>query len=155
MNEIKKSLILRFLTGLILGMIIGAIILIVSGELNDSYRAADTGEVIKCLVSCGLYGAICTCAMILYKIDSISLVYATAIHFLTVMAGLYVLGLILGWDFNDTMIFAVFISYMIIFIVSWIIIFLAGKRKVTKMNEDLQQWKAYRSGFRKNKTDNY
>ena len=155
MNEIKKSLTLRFLTGLVLGMIIGAIILIVSGELNDSYRAADIEEVIKCLVSCGLYGAICTCAMILYKIDSISLVYATAIHFLTVMAGLYVLGLVLGWDFNDTMVFAVFMSYMIIFIVSWIIMFLAGKRKVAKMNEDLQQWKAYRSGFSKNKTDNF
>lgn len=150
MNEIKMNLILRFLTGLVLGMIIGSIILIVSGELNDPYRAADTGEAIKCLVSCGLYGAICTCVMILYKIDSISLVYATALHFLTVMAGLYVLGLVLGWDFNDTMVFAVFISYMIIFIVSWIVMFYSGKRKVTKMNEDLQQWKAYRSGFRRN-----
>ena len=68
MNELKKNLILRFLTGFLLGMIIGAVIMIVSGELNDSLRAVSTGEIIKCLLSCGIYGAICTCVMILYKI---------------------------------------------------------------------------------------
>lgn len=144
MNEIKKSLMLRFLIGFILGMIIGALFYIVAGVLDASFQTAEVGDIIICLISCGIYGAVCTCAMILYKIESISLVYATAIHFLIVMGGLYVLGLVLGWEFDNTIVMMIFMSYLLIFIISWNIMYYVGKRKAKKMNKTLQEWKAYR-----------
>ena len=100
------------------------------------------GEIIKEMICCGLYGSACLCAMILYKIDSLSLVLATGIHFLVVMAGLFLLGLVLGWEFNSVFVVSIFIVYILIFILSWVIMYLVGKNRVSRMNRDLHLWKS-------------
>ena len=145
MNDLKKSLVYRFLLGFGLGMLIGAVFLLLSGGIGNSGEKMELWAVLRCLAFCGLYGSASVCGMILYKIDSISLVSATAVHFLIVIAGLFLLGLSLGWQFDQAFVLIVLISYVFVFALSWLVMYLIGKSRARKMNMDLQQWKAMQS----------
>ncbi|MCR5791490.1 MAG: DUF3021 domain-containing protein [Lachnospiraceae bacterium] len=142
MSGMKKSLFRRLLLGFVCGILIGIGFLLISKAQNHPMEDTGTGEIIKEMLFCGLYGSACLCAMILYKIDSLSLVLATGIHFLVVMAGLFLLGLGLGWAFDSTFVLYIFIAYILIFILSWSIMYLVGKSRVRRMNRDLYLWKS-------------
>lgn len=144
MTDIKKNLFLRFLVGFGLGMIIGAAFLLAFKAFDYQMDGETPGSITRSLICCGLYGAASVCTMILYKFDSISLLIATAIHFFVVMAGLFLLGLAFGWEFDTVLIRYIFVSYIIIFILSWSIMFFVGKSRVQKMNRDLERWKSFR-----------
>ena len=145
MTDIKKNLFLRFLLGFFAGMIIGGAFLLVSRAFDYQMDEETPWSIAESLICCGLYGSASVCAMILYKLDSISRVIATAIHFFVVMAGLFLLGLAMGWEFDTAIIRYIFISYILIFILSWIIMYMVGKNRIRKMNRDLQQWKFFQS----------
>ncbi len=145
MTDIKKKLLLRFLIGFCAGMIIGGVIWMVSKPYASQMEEETPWRIAWELICCGLYGSASVCAMILYKLDSISRVFATAIHFFVVMAGLFLLGLAMGWEFDTAIIRYIFISYILIFILSWIIMYMVGKNRIRKMNRDLQQWKSFQS----------
>ena len=142
MINIKKSLFYRFLLGYGLGIIIGGVIFLISKGMNSPVEKLKTWDMIRGMLCCGLYGAASLCGMILYKLDSVSLVIATAIHFFIVMAGLFLLGLSLGWKFDTALVRYIFAAYLLIFILCWVTMYLVGKRRVRKMNRDLQQWKS-------------
>ena len=116
MINIKKSLFYRFLLGYGLGIIIGGVIFLVSKDMNYPMEELKAWDVIKGMLCCGLYGAASLCGMILYKLDSVSLVIATAIHFFIVMAGLFLLGLSMGWKFDTVLVHYIFAAYLLIFI---------------------------------------
>ena len=151
MSDIKKSLFRRLLLGFICGILIGIGFLLIAKVTDHPMADIAAGEIIKEMICCGLYGSACLCAMILYKIDSLSLVLATGIHFLVVMAGLFLLGLVLGWEFNSVFVVSIFIVYILIFILSWVIMYLVGKSRVRRMNMDLNLWKSAREADRNRK----
>ena len=148
MTDIKKNLLLRFLIGFCAGMVIGVSILMASKAFGFQMDEETPWSIALALICCGLYGSASVCTMILYKIDSISLLIATAIHFFVVMTGLLLLGLAMGWEFDTAIIRYVFVSYILIFILSWIIMYMVGKNRIRKMNRDLQQWKSFQSKTR-------
>ena len=151
MSDIKKSLFRRLLLGFVCGILIGIGFLLIAKVTDQPMDDIAAGEIIKEMICCGLYGSACLCAMILYKIDSLSLVLATGIHFLVVMAGLFLLGLALGWEFDSTFVISIFIAYFLIFILNWSIMYLVGKSRVRKMNMDLNLWKTAREADRNGK----
>ena len=142
MSDIKKSLFRRLLLGFICGILIGIGFLLIAKVTDQPMDDIAAGEIIKEMICCGLYGSACLCAMILYKIDSLSLVLATGIHFLVVIAGLFLLGLALGWEFDSVFVISIFIAYFLIFILNWVIMYLVGKSRVRRMNMDLNLWKS-------------
>ncbi len=145
MDDVKKSLFYRLLLGFGAGILIGGAFLFISRATE--YPMDDTGawEIVKTLFFCGLYGSAGLCAMILYKIDSLSLVIATAVHFFVVMAGLFLLGLALDWDFDSAMAISIFSAYVLIFIFVWSITYFIGKGRVREMNMNLQLWKLFQA----------
>lgn len=143
MTDIKKNLFLRFIIGFGAGMIIGGVIWMASESFGFQMDEETPLRIAWELICCGLYGAASVCTMILYKLDSISRVIATAIHFFVVMTGLFILGLVMGWEFDAAIIRYIFVSYILIFILSWIIMYMVGKNRIRKMNRDLQQWKSF------------
>ena len=142
MSDIKKSLFRRLLLGFVCGILIGIGFLLIAKVTDQPMDDIAAGEIIKEMICCGLYGSAFLCAMILYKIDSLSLVLATGIHFLVVMAGLFLLGLALGWEFDSVFVISIFIAYFLIFILNWVIMYLVGKSRVRRMNMDLNLWKS-------------
>ena len=151
MSDIKKSLFRRLLLGFVCGILIGIGFLLIAKVTDQPMDDIAAGEIIKEMICCGLYGSACLCAMILYKIDSLSLVLATGIHFLVVMAGLFLLGLALGWEFDSTFVISIFIAYFLIFILNWGVMYLVGKSRVRRMNMDLNLWKTAREADRNGK----
>ncbi len=151
MSNIKKSLFRRLLLGFVCGILIGIGFLLIAKVTDHPMDDIAAGEIIKEMICCGLYGSACLCAMILYKIDNLSLVLATGIHFLAVMAGLFLLGLALGWEFDSAFVISIFIAYFLIFILNWSIMYLVGKSRVRKMNMDLNLWKSAREADRNNR----
>lgn len=154
MTDIKKNFFLRFLLGFVAGMLIGGIFMLVSRAFDYRIDEETPFSIVWSLICCGLYGSASVCAMMLYKLDSISLVIATTIHFFVVMAGLFLLGLAMGWTFDTVLIQYIFVSYILIFILSWIFMYLVGKNRIRKMNRDLQQWKSIQSKIKENENIN-
>jgi multisubunit Na+/H+ antiporter MnhG subunit len=67
------------------------------------------------------------------------------------MAGLFLLGLALGWEFDSTFVISIFIAYIFIFVLNWVIMYLIGKSRVRRMNMDLNLWKSVREADRNRK----
>jgi multisubunit Na+/H+ antiporter MnhG subunit len=67
------------------------------------------------------------------------------------MAGLFLLGLALGWEFDSTFVISIFIAYIFIFVLNWVIMYLIGKSRVRRMNMDLNLWKSAREADRNRK----
>ena len=144
----KKKLFHRILLGFGIGILIGIGFYVLAKVMNDSVKMTDPLRIIRNLIFCGLYGSACFGGMLLYKIDNFSRLSATLIHLLIVMGGLFLLGLSLGWKFDSRQVCLLFAAYIFMFFLIWIIIYLVGKRRVRKMNRNLQQWKSARTGFR-------
>jgi len=142
MNEIRKKLFRRILTGFVIGIFIGVVFFMLGKGPNNTLDLTSPWMKIRELIFCGLYGSACIGGTLLYRIDRFSRILATVIHLLIIMGGLFLLGLSLGWKFNTTQVGILFAAYFIAFVMIWITMYLAGKNRARKMNKDLQQWKS-------------
>ena len=139
MSEIRKKLILKILVGFVCGIAVGAFFLIGAGKI-DSYLQ-NPGKMFRACICCGLYGAACIGGTILYRIEQISILKATVIHYLLVIVGLFLLGLSFNWDYSNIGVWSIFIAYTFGFYLSWNIMYLIGRRRARMMNRDLMIWK--------------
>jgi hypothetical protein len=73
--------------------------------------------------------------------DQISILHATIIHYIIVMAGLFLLGISFDWNFSNGWVWSIFASYTAGFFMTWYISYLKGKKKARQMNENLKKWK--------------
>ncbi len=142
MNETVKKLLRKALIGFVLGMTIGAVFVVLAGKAG-AYLVAPGKAAVR-LICCGLYGAGCLGGIALYRMDQISLLLATIIHYIIVMAGLLLLGLSFNWNFSNGWVWLIFVAYTTGFFMIWYISYLKGKKKARQMNEDLRKWKEAR-----------
>ena len=139
MNETVRKLILKALIGFVCGIVIGAVFVVLAGRTG--VYLANPGKAAVRLICCGLYGTGCLGGTVMYRMDQMSILLATIIHYIIVMAGLFLLGLSFNWNFSSGWVWSIFASYTAGFFMTWYISYLKGKKKARQMNENLKKWK--------------
>jgi hypothetical protein len=130
----KKAVLLGAL-GYAIGIVIGVVIFL----LNSSRSFA---EALPYILLSGIPGAIAMGSTVIYEIEKWSISRATFTHFLITFSSIYLVGFALEWFRFGDPVFWLFTATMIAaYILIWLIQYLAYKRQVRKMNEDLQKWK--------------
>jgi len=131
----KKAVLLGAL-GYAIGIVIGVIVFL----LNSSRSFTET---LPYILLSGIPGAIAMGSTVIYEIEKWSISRATLTHFLITFGSIYLVGFALGWFRFGEPAFWIFTAAMVAaYILIWLIQYMAYKRQVRKMNEDLQKWKA-------------
>ena len=131
----KKAVLLAVL-GYAVGIMIGVIIFLCNSSRSFS-------EALPYILLSGIPGAIAMGSTVIYDIEKWSIARATLTHFLITFFCLYLVGFALGWFRFWEPAFWIFTAAMIAaYILIWLIQYMAYKRQVRKMNEDLQKWRS-------------
>ena len=141
-KKLKKALLLSVI-GFVIGVLIGAMFLYFNNPKAFSGSESTLAIVLHFLVS-GIYGGLVWGFVVVYDIEHWSVLRATLTHFLITcgsFCGFYALGIALDWiglpPVGDILIFAaVFIG---VYFIIWLIMYLSYRRKIRKLNEDLQK----------------
>lgn len=143
MNSMVRILFRKALPGFISGMLVGAGFILLDPETPVVFMGvSDSPGTIMYLIYCGLYGAVGLTGTMLYDIEHYSLTRATLMHLLIVLAFLFGLGLALGWKPTESWVWITVISYIAVFLLTWLIMHLSYKRRIRRMNENLKEWKS-------------
>ncbi len=131
----KKATLLG-LVGFVLGMLISIGFGLICGASEDLKSA------LPHILLGGLYGAVAMGSTVVYDIEKWSIARATATHFLLII-GLYcVLVFSMGWFRIEDPAFWIVIAIMIVgYVLIWLLQYLAYKRKVRQMNDNLRMLK--------------
>lgn len=131
----KKAVLLGAL-GYAVGIVIGVIIFL----CNSSRCFA---EALPYILLSGIPGAVAMGSTIIYEIEKWSIARATATHFLVTFGCLYLVGFALEWFRFGEPVFWIFTGAMILaYVLIWLIQYMAYKRRIRKMNENLRKWKS-------------
>lgn len=131
----KKAVLLGAL-GYAVGIVIGVVIFL----FNSSHNFA---EALPSILLSGIPGAVAMGSSVIYGVERWSVARATVTHFLITFGGLYLVGFALGWFRFGEPAFWIFTAAMVAaYVLVWLIQYMAYKRQVRKMNEDLRKWKA-------------
>lgn len=133
----RKKATLLVLIGFITGAAIG--VLFTLARSSEGLKASDLPQ----FLLGGIYGAVAMGSSLVYDIEKWSIARATATHFLLVFALYFLLVTAMGWFRLDDPVFWIVISVMVIaYVLIWLFQYLAYKRKIQAMNEDLKKWKS-------------
>lgn len=133
----RKKATLLILIGFITGAAIG--ILFTLARSSEGLKASDLPQ----FLLGGIYGAVAMGSSLVYDIEKWSIARATATHFLLVFALYFLLVTAMGWFRLDDPVFWIVISVMVIaYVLIWLFQYLAYKRKIQAMNEELKKWKS-------------
>ena len=131
----KKAVLLGAL-GYAVGLVIGVIIFLCNSSRNFA-------ETLPYILLSGIPGAVAMGSSVIYGVEKWSVARATVTHFLITFGCLYLVGFALGWFRFGAPAFWIFTGAMIAaYVLVWLIQYMAYKRQVRKMNEDLRKWKA-------------
>ena len=131
----KKAVLLGAL-GYAAGIVIGVVIFL----CNSSRSFAET---LPYILLSGIPGAVAMGSAVIYEIEKWSIARATVTHFLITFAGIYLAGLSLGWFRFGEPAFWIFTAAMTAaYILVWLIMYIAYKRQIRKMNENLRKWRS-------------
>ncbi len=131
----KKAVLLGAL-GYAVGLVIGVIIFLCNSSRNFA-------ETLPYILLSGIPGAVAMGSSVIYGVEKWSVARATVTHFLITFGCLYLVGFALGWFRFGEPAFWIFTAAMIAaYFLIWLIQYMAYKRQVRKMNEDLRKWKA-------------
>lgn len=125
-----------------IGFMLGVLICVAFMLFMPPYELDYPSSLPHLLLS-GIYGAVAMSSSLIYSIEKWSIARSTVTHFLLIF-GLYsVLGFSLGWFRLDEAFFWIVLAAMIAaYILIWWCQYLAYKRKIRKMNEELKKWKS-------------
>ena len=146
----KKEMIMRGLLGFPLGMALGEAIAI-AGSLvwGGGYYAPCTPQFVQAVGSeshavalqaflCGLIGAVCVMASVIWKIDRWSIVKQTGVYFLVTAALMMPIAYITGWmEHSLSGVAGYFGIFAGIFAAIWGINYAVCRYNVKKMNDTL------------------
>lgn len=132
-----KKVTLLSLAGFVIGSLIGTAFILIGGSSKGI--AADLPHILLG----GLYGAAAMGSSVVYEIEKWSIARATATHFLCTFALYFLLSLSLGWFRPEEPLFWIVIGVMTAaYLLIWLFQYLAYKRTIQKMNDDLKKWKS-------------
>lgn len=153
MKEMRKmkKLIIRLIVGFVVGAGIGDLIAFLLSALSggDGIVAAElvtktgtAGAIILQTFLSGVLGLVSIGGMLLYEIDKWSLAKATVVHFVSISACFVGSSLILHWFPLQFAYYAISVGAMTVgFFIIWLCMYLAWKKEVRKMNEELNEYK--------------
>lgn len=139
--------------GLIVGPVISALtgsagagdgaIHLVSDGLINAVGEPLAAFVIQAVVS-GLYGMIAVGGSAVYGIEEWSLLKCTAIHYISVIIGLFVTGFSLRWFYlSDIGSLLIMIPFMTVpYVIIWLVNFYSSKAQIQEINRELEKYKA-------------
>ena len=125
-----------FLLGAFLGIFIPLVIpgdRIVSAALLERTGSLKTAILLQVLLP-GLYGAGTMSGTLLYDSDRLTVPAATLIHYAICVGPFVPLALFLGWFGEFTSMLPFLAIQLAAFFFIWLIIFLIGRREVSKLN---------------------
>lgn len=149
----KSPALKRALTGFLIGAVAGNVIMLLMTYLAGGPVGIVSDELVLHLglvpgillqtVLSGLYGAVCVGGTVFYDIENWSLLKATALHYVSIMASFLFVSLVLRWLPPSIDVYlVVFLMFSIVFAVIWIVMYLKWKRKISEMNLELDRYKA-------------
>ena len=129
---LKKAMLLGTI-GFVMGAMIGVIFML-------AQPPADFPASLPNILIGGIWGTLAMSSSVVYDIEQWSIARATATHFLFIFAGYTVLSLGLGWfRISDGLFWIIMAGMVIAYILVWLFMYLAYKKQVRKMNEDLEK----------------
>ena len=147
----KKKLIQRGLLGIPLGIAIGFVItIIISGCIGDGSfypvqprlmetMGSELNAVILQTVLCAVMGAGFAMASVIWEIDSWSLARQSGIYFAVACGVMFPIAYIAQWMPHSIGGIVSYVGiFVAIFIAVWIAQYLVWKRKIQKMNDEIQ-----------------
>lgn len=130
----KKATLLG-LAGFALGVLVG-----IGFTLAGS--SGGLKEALPHLLMGGIQGAAAMGGSVMYEIESWSIARATATHFLLVFGLFFLISFTMGWFRPDDPALWIFVAAMAAgYVLIWLIQYLACRRKIRQMNDDLRKWK--------------
>lgn len=142
MRELWKKALLLASLGFILGIIIGLIIVAVTGY-QDILGQNSIGSIVKYLLSSGILGAVNMGTTVVYSIEHWGLLRTTLTHFCISMTSVCVIGFTSGWfSVDDAVTWLILAVCIVVYFIIWLIMYLQYKREIKRMNEALKRWKS-------------
>ena len=151
MRKMKKKLFIHLIVGFVVGAGIGNLIAFLFSTLSggDGIVAAElvaktgtAGAIVLQTFLSGILGLVSIGGMLLYEIDKWSLAKATIVHFVSISACFVGVSLILHWFPLRFAYYAIALGAMAVgFIIIWVCMYLAWKKEVREMNEELNEYK--------------
>ena len=89
------------------------------------------------LIGSSIMGLVGYGGAIVYDIESWSLGRATFTHYIVSFMTMFVISEMLGW-FSHGILFYVFISFTLVYIIIWLTEYLIWKKQIREMNQDLE-----------------
>ena len=138
MNRLKKKAIILSIAGFIAGILIGIIISLLTASSEET--PTNLWSRLFYLLVGGIHGAIAMGSSIIYEKEDWSIAGVTITHFVITLASFYTLGTIQGWlNFGDAVFWIITIVFIVVYIIIWLANYLAYKRAVKEMNNDLEK----------------
>ncbi len=145
MSGMRKKVLIHggigFLVGMVLVMLIPAIsnlaedgtARLVSSSLIARVGSAQAAFVMSLLMY-GLYGSCCLGGMLLYEIERWPLALATAVHYLGIALGYWLVSLLLCWELTWRELLFIEGLMAVGFVLIWLVLYLRYKAEVRELN---------------------
>ena len=142
MNEFWKKTAFWGSVGFILGMMVGLVILSVTGI--GAYCARNgTAFFALYLISSGALGAINMGTATIYSLERWGLMRCTLTHFCVVMATLCAVGFAMGWlSLRDPVTWWILGISVAAYFAVWAFMYRIYRRRIRRINEALKGWRA-------------
>lgn len=125
--------------GYVLGIAIG-----VAFFLADP--SAGLGKALPYILVSGIPGCVSMGSSVIYSVEKWSIARATVTHFLITFACFYLISFALNWfRFGDSLFWVITAAMMIGYFIVWLMMYLAYKRRIRKINEGLRKLKSSRN----------
>ncbi len=142
-----KRILMRAGIGFLIGMVIGNLIAILTGNANSGgerftslrlIEMAGGSEAVAMILQSlfsGMYGAVCFAGMTFYEIERMPLAAATFSHCALIIILFILIGLLLGWLNNIAEVLIMASIQLICFFIIWLILYAVYKKQVRELNE--------------------
>lgn len=151
MHKMKKKLIIHPVVGFVVGAGVGNLIAFLFSVLSGGHgivaaelvaKTGAAGAIALQTFLSGILGLVSIGGMLLYEIDKWSLAKATIVHFVSIAACFVGTSLILHWFPLQFVYYVIALGAMAVgFMIIWVCMYLAWKKEVKKMNEELEEYK--------------
>ena len=103
------------------------------------------GKALPYILLSGIPGGVSMGSSVIYGVEKWSIARATVTHFLITFACFYLISFALGWfRFGDSLFLIITAAMVIGYFVVWLVMYLAYKRQIRKINEGLKKIKSGR-----------
>ncbi len=142
MNSMIKKAIILGCIGLVLGLIVGALMMILFSGGRFLSGGISTGYLIKHFIFSGLLGFVCNGMSVVYEIEEWSITRCTLVHFVFSMAAFYTAGFICEWfGLGDMVFWITTICVVAAYFMIWLVQFLRYRKQVRHLDREIKEYR--------------